>query len=158
MFDLFNSVTSSFQKIPKVDPHQQNGFDRYAKPEIDRARFEEVFSKRGIPAAAIDTLFKSMDINGDGRVNQADVQRVLHLYGQRHNTNVRNDCHSSVQTPQAADNDISREEKNRRSSPPPLNAESVEQLMEQLEQRAGTYNRHGMRHYSAVGAFVNSLV
>lgn len=154
MYDFF---TSAFTAPPKVDPIRQASFDRYAKVEIDRARFDEVFSKRGIPSEAIDTLFRSMDINGDGRVSQADVQRVLHLYGQKHETNVGSTDNRSVKTPQAADNDISREEKNRRTNRSPLDADSVEKLIEQLEQKASTYNRFGLRHISAIGAFINAL-
>ncbi|MFZ4619631.1 MAG: hypothetical protein ACOYNS_03670 [Bacteroidota bacterium] len=154
MYDFF---TSAFSNTPKVDPLRQSSFDRYAKVEIDRARFEEVFSKRGIPAAAIDTLFKSMDINGDGRVNQADVQRVLHLYGQRHSANVSGADRNTVKNPDAADNDVSREEKNRNTHQTPLDADTVEKLIEQMEKRAGTYNRFGLRHFSAIGAFVNSF-
>lgn len=154
MYDFF---TSAFASPPKVDPIRQASFDRYTKVEIDRSRFEEVFTKRGIPAAAIDTLFRSMDINGDGRVSQADVQRVLHLYGQKHDTKTEKTENHSVKTPQAADNDISREEKNRRTSRTPLDADAVEKLIEQLEQKAGTYNRFGFRHISAIGAFINAL-
>ncbi len=154
MYDFF---TSPFTGAPKVDPLRQNSFDRYAKVEIDRGRFEEVFSKRGIPAAAIDTLFKSMDINGDGRVNQADVQRVLQLYGQRQTPNISNTDRNSVKNPEPADNDISREEKNRKAQQTPLNADTVEKLIDQMEKRAGTYNRFGLRNFSAIGAFVNSL-
>ncbi len=98
-----------------------------------------------------------MDINGDGRVSQADVQRVLHLYGQKHDAKTEKTENHSVKTPQAADNDISREEKNRRTSRTPLDADAVEKLIEQLEQKAGTYNRFGFRHISAIGAFINAL-
>lgn len=155
MYDFF---TPPFTGAPKVDPLRQSSFDRYAKVEIDRARFEEVFAKRGIPAAAIDTLFKSMDINGDGRVNQADVQRVLQLYGQRQTPNVSNAERNSVKNSEAADNDISREEKNRKFQQTPLDSDTVEKLIDQMEKRAGTYNRFGLPHFRAVGAFVNSLM
>ncbi|MBP6672267.1 MAG: hypothetical protein KA247_03930 [Bacteroidetes bacterium] len=154
MYDFF---TSAFSAPPKVDPIRQASFDRYAKVEIDRTRFDEVFAKRGIPASAIDTLFRSMDINGDGRVSQADVQRVLHLYGQKQEPTVTKTENESVKTPQAADNDISREEKNRKMNSTPLDSDTVEKLIEQLEQKAGTYNRFGLRHISAIGAFINTL-
>jgi Ca2+-binding EF-hand superfamily protein len=124
--------------------------------EIDKSRFESVLSKRGVPAHIIETMFKTLDVNGDGKINGNDFQRILAIHAQR----IRNERSTAAQSKPVEDTtpNTSAHQTIKTSVPrsSPVNADMVKEKIAALERQAATYSRDGSPRIYTMNTFVNA--
>ncbi len=136
-----------------------NSSDDNKNNEIDRDRFESVMLKRGVPSQLIETLFNTMDVNGDGKISKNDFQRALQMDAQRiPKSDLPDSNNAKFKVHNTALANTSYFQNNRHPNNPQITSKTIEELITTLEKQAGTYNKSGVPHISVIGAIVNALV
>lgn len=158
--NTFNIFVGQYNNPSNYIPRKQSNStsDANNSSEIDKARFESVLFRRGVPLQVIETLFKSMDVNGDGKVSKNDFQRVLQMYAQ---TTQKSDIpkvkDSASKVDKTTFSNISPLQKNQSPSSS-QNKSNNEYPIGTLAKQATTYDRNGVIRNSTVSAFVNRVV
>lgn len=154
MFDLFSSA---FASTPAQDARPAAGQHKSASAEIGRDRFEEILTKKGLPKDAIDTLFKEMDKNRDGRISPSDMKRVMKMYTERQTSDVPPPDAPAVDPAQQTDNNVAREEKSSTKPRTAMDPATIKDYIDNLRTSASTYKSDGSASFFATGIFFNAL-
>ncbi len=158
IFNLFTSrYTQNQTSNAGVRKQEKNAAD--ASREIDKSRFESVMVKRGIPSHVIETLFKTMDVNGDGKINGNDFQRVLQMHAQSvRQTETSKSKTETEPVKKAAVNNAPPPETKQTPVNPQTNSRQKEYSVPAAAKKIFTYTRNGSPYFYPVSTFVNALV
>jgi Ca2+-binding EF-hand superfamily protein len=138
-----------------TDNQSSNSSFKYSQVEIDKARFESVMRKRGIPYTVIETLFTKIDTNGDGKISAYDFQQVLQKYSQKVRTSENAEPSNTRSTI------INRtDESFSQITIVPVTANtssrSPEELKRTLQKQTATYYKNGAPRFSSIGTTINT--
>ncbi len=159
--NIFSTFVGQFKNTSNSALLKQTGNTSGTKisSEIDKSRFEEVLLRRGVPSNLIEKLFNTIDVNGDGKVNKNDFQRVLQTNAQTIRTS---DIPETTNSTRVKTNETTI------SNIPPIQKKTypahtqkpntIEDRVGTIAKHATTYNKNGVPHISAISAFINKTV
>jgi hypothetical protein len=159
--NIFGLFASRYTQRPNVDARKQpqNADEGNKHVEVDKARFESVLIKRGVPPQVIETLFKTMDVNGDGKINGNDFQRVLQMHAQSvRQTEPQQSKKETETVKNAAVNNAPPPETEQTPINPQTTTQRKEYAAAATAKKIFTYNKNGNPHLPPVSTYVNTLV